>query len=440
MKKESFVRRIISIALPLMIQQLCLQFQVWIDRAMLGHANTEFFSAVGNALVPYNAAVAIINAICGGTAILAAHRIGAGNTRALKALSRSSYLGNTLISAGAFLLFLFFTDPLFSLMGVKEPILGYSAAYIRIVSISLLALGPMATSSALLQGMGSTRMIMLSSITGNVINILLDWLLINGRFGLPAMGIAGAAWATTIANFIAAPMLIIHVLRCREISPAGESGMGLTSSLHAYGAVLKMGLPSGLEYALWHVGNMFVVSYLNRLDIMAAGIYTLIFSIESLPLLIYMGFANAGLTLVGQKTGERDPRQARRAGFACLGFSLAVCAAVAMLFLALPRGILALFTNDAGLVDYAAPYLMFTASIMFPKAINAVIGLCIRGTGDTRWMLFTQVFGTVFVIICSRCLIFTAGLGLMGIFVTLLADEGLRGLMNLIHFIRRTRT
>lgn len=171
---------------------------------------------------------------------------------------------------------------------------------------------------------------------------------------------------------------------------------------------------------------------------MAAGIYTLIFSIETLPLLIYMGFANAGLTLVGQETGAHEPGRARRAGFRCLGFAALVCLGVAALFLSLPKGILGLFTDELTLVEYAAPYLMFTAAIMFPKAVNAVIGLCIRGTGDTRWMLMTQVFGTVFVIVCARLLIFRAGLGLMGIFVTLLADESLRGIMNLIRFRIRT--
>lgn len=437
-RNSDFTGRIFRIALPLILQQLCLQLQIWIDRAMLGHLNAEYFSAVGNALVPYNAAVAIVNAICGGTAILAAHRVGERDMDGLRRVARASFAGNSLFSALAFLFFLFFSDAVFGLMGVGEGLLEGASAYLSIVSFSLPVLGPVSTATAILQGFGLTKMIMLTGIVGNLLNIVLDWLLIFGRAGFPALGLEGAALATAAANLISATILLLYVLRSPALPFRGGKRAAGERLLRGYGQVLKMGLPSGLEYALWHLGNMFVVSYLNRLDIMAAGIYTLIFSIETLPLLIYMGFANAGLTLVGQETGAHEPGRARRAGFRCLGFAALVCLGVAALFLALPKGILGLFTDELTLVEYAAPYLMFTAAIMFPKAVNAVIGLCIRGTGDTRWMLMTQVFGTVFVIVCARLLIFRAGLGLMGIFVTLLADESLRGIMNLIRFRIRT--
>jgi Na+-driven multidrug efflux pump len=210
--------------------------------------------------------------------------------------------------------------------------------------------------------------------------------------------------------------------------------------LRRYTRVLGLGFPSGLEYLLWNVGNLVLVSFLNRLDMMAAGIYTLVFSIESIPLLIYMGFANAGLTLVGRGTGARDPGQARRSGLLCLGFSVAVCVTVALVFHAFPRQLLQLFTDDGSILDTSVPYLRFLSWILFPKAINNVIGLCIRGMGDTRWMLCTQIFGTAFMIGAGYFLILHSGLGLMGIFVTFLADESIRGAANMIRFLHKSRS
>ena len=67
-----------------------------------------------------------------------------------------------------------------------------------------------------------------------------------------------------------------------------------------------------------------------------------------------------------------------------------------------------------------------------------MIGLCIRGTGDTRWMLFTQIFGTVFMIAGGYCFILGSGFGLLGIFITLVLDEFLRSIANLYRFLRRT--
>jgi Na+-driven multidrug efflux pump len=77
---------------------------------------------------------------------------------------------------------------------------------------------------------------------------------------------------------------------------------------------------------------------------------------------------------------------------------------------------------------------MFVSVTIFPKSINNVIGLGIRGTGDTKWMLYGQMFGTVLVIILSYVLIFTAKLGLWGRFVALLVDETVRGIVNLLRF------
>ena len=181
------------------------------------------------------------------------------------------------------------------------------------------------------------------------------------------------------------------------------------------------------------------MSFLNRLDMAAAGIYTLVFSIELVPLLITNGFANAGLTLVGQNIGAHNLKEAKRAGFLSLYLSEIVCVLVSILFLLIPRQILSLFTPDVQTLDTAVPYLMFICWILFPKTINNVMGPAIRGMGDTRWMLYTQIFGTVFTIAAGYWLILGSGLGLMGIFITLLADEALRGIANLIYFIRKTK-
>jgi Na+-driven multidrug efflux pump len=72
-------KKILTIAIPLILQQLSLQMQLWVDRAMLGHVDTRYFSAVGNAIVPYHAITAIIFAVCTGTTILIAQSIGSGN-------------------------------------------------------------------------------------------------------------------------------------------------------------------------------------------------------------------------------------------------------------------------------------------------------------------------------------------------------------------------
>ena len=433
MKKHTALQ-ILHLALPLILQQLCLQLQVWIDRAMLGHLNAVYFSAIGNTLVPYQMVVSTILAICGGTTILVAQGSGAGDEAAVRKAAESSFLGSSLLALTGFACFFLCSDGLFRIMGVHGEVLDYCNAYLRILSLSLLFLGPSGTANAVLQGLGYTRIIMVTGILGNVLNIVLDWLLIFGTLGFPAWGIRGAAAATVIANALSAVLVVGFVLVSPRMPVTLKPFRSPGQQLRHYRRVLILGIPSGLEFLLWNTANLILVSFLNRLDMLSAGIYTLVFSIESIPLLIYMGFANAGLTLVGQETGARSPRQARQTGLLCLAFSLAVCFVVAVIFHAIPRQLLGMFTDDAEILRISTPYLVFVSYIFFPKAINAVIGLCIRGMGDTRWMLYTQIFGTFFMIGCGYYLILCTGLGLSGIFVTLLLDESLRGGANLLHF------
>lgn len=434
--KKAQVKQIFQLALPLILQQFCLQLQIWIDRAMLGHLNAEFFSAIGNSDAPYHMVVSTITAVCGGTAILVAQGIGAKKPDHVREISGASFLGSSILCAGFFAFFFFFAKDLFRLMGVQPPILEHSTVYIRTMSFSLLILGPAATATAILQGLGFTKVIMAAGIAGNFLNIALDWLLIFGNLGFPALGIQGAALATVIANFLSAGLTILYVLCSPGMPFRLDPAFPLSGQLRCYRQVLQLGIPSGLEYALWNVGNLILISLLNRVDMMAAGIYTLVFSIETVPMLLYMGFANAGLTLVGQQTGANDPKQAKRTGLMCLYCSLVVCVAVGVIFHVFPMQLLGLFTNDRDTLSISVPYLIFVSWILFPKAVNNVIGLCIRGLGDTRWMLLTQIFGTCFMVCCGYWLILSAGMGLSGIFITLLLDEALRSIANLIHFLR----
>jgi len=429
-------KKIFAIAIPLILQQLSLQLQVWVDRAMLGHVDSQYFSAVGNVLVPYYAVTAIITAICTGTTILIAQNIGAKNISHSTHYAECSFIGNSIFPLLAFFFFFFASGSLFKLMGVQSPILEYSTSYIKILAFTLLILGPVTTSASVMQGIGITKIIMLSGLISNALNIVLDWVLIFGKCGFPQMNIEGAALASTISNFATAPIMIGYVFLSKNILFKLEIRKIFNFHWNLYKNVLKLGIPTGLEFMLWNAGTLIIISFLNRLDIMATGIFTLIFSIETLPFFLYMGFANAALTLVGHKTGANDHRQAVAVGFRCLRFSLIICTVMAALFLLFSKGILRIFTNDLSLIGYAAPFLMFVAITVFPKSINNVIGLGIRGTGDTKWMLYSQIFGTCLVITLSYLLIFTAGLGLWGIFITLLVDETVRGIINLLRFLK----
>jgi Na+-driven multidrug efflux pump len=120
----------------------------------------------------------------------------------------------------------------------------------------------------------------------------------------------------------------------------------------------------------------------------------------------------------------------------CLGFSYIFCIVFSALFIFFPKEILRLFTKDMNYINYAASFFLIVSVTMFPKAINNVIGLGIRGMGDTKWMLYGQIFGTVLAVTLSYIFIFVLGFGLFGVFIMFLVDESLRGFINIMRFLK----
>lgn len=434
MLKNADTKKLFTIAFPLIGQQIFLQLQVYVDRAMLGRVNSEFFSAIGNVLVPYYAIISILGAICTGTTILIAHNVGADNNDLCKKYAESSFLGNTIIAAAAFLFFFFGSGFLFRLMGVKSPILEYSASYLKILSFSLLIFGIYTTSVSIMQGVGLTKIIMITGIVSNVLNIILDYILIFGKFGFPQMNIEGAALASVIANLAAAPIIVIYVFKSRRMQFKINFLGVIFSKLKYFKEVLKTGLPTGFEIGFWNLGYIIIVSFLNRLDSFSVGIFTLVFSIQLIPTFFYTGFAQATLTLVGFKTGEGEHKKAVSVGFNALRFSLVFCVIFAVLFIFFPENIMEIFTNDISFVNNAAGYFMIVAVTLFPRVLNIIMGHGIRGMGDTKWMMYTQIFGTILIVTLSYFLIFVFKMGLMGIFIAFLIDETARGLINMYRF------
>jgi len=434
LNKNTDIKKIFTIALPLICQQIFVQLKVYIDRAMLGRVNSDFFSAIGNVLVPYQMVMSMIISICTGTTILIAHNIGAKNEDMYKKYAECSYIGNTVISLIAFFFFFFCSGFLFYIMGVKSPILELSASYLKIMSFSYLIFGIYSTSVSITQGIGLTKIIMISGIVSSVLNILLDYILIFGKFGFPQMEIRGAALASFISISAAAVVIVLYVFFSKRMPVKLNLKDVIFCKLNLYKDVLKKGVPTGLEMGLFNIGNFIIIIFLNRIDASAVGIYTLIYSIQLIPLLFYMGLAQATLTLTGHKTGEGEHVQAVNTGFLALKFSLLFCFIFAVLFILFPKNIMGIFTNDILFIDNSSKYFLVIAITMFPKATNIIIGHGIRGTGDTKWMMYTQIFGTIFVIALSYILIFILRIGLMGIFITYLADESIRSIINTIRF------
>ena len=118
----------------------------------------------------------------------------------------------------------------------------------------------------------------------------------------------------------------------------------------------------------------------------------------------------------------------------------AVCAIVTVVMIVgavlFPEQILSLFTSDKTVIASCGVYLLLIGINLFSKFGNIIIGNAIRGSGNTKWMLFTQIFGTIWIVSVASVLVFICKLGILGVFLAVLLDEGVRVLINFWKYLR----
>lgn len=437
MKSANKFLKIWAIALPIVIQGIVFQLQSLTDKAFLGNLGTKYISALGAAQFPYNTTMDAVVALGTGLVIYIAQFVGANKKDKINDYVLSSVFYGSFISTALFLTWLFFAEPILGLLNVDAGILGESARYIKICSGSLLLLGIDSALQSRLQGIGSTKPIMICGVMKVILNILFSYILIFGVFGLPAMNIIGAAIGTLAANLISSLTLIFYCLVVKRKEYHLLKNMSACFKFSFYKAVVKIGIPTALEYFLWNASNLVLIAFLNSLSFKATAVYTLTFGIECVIFAMFNGVGKSAMTLIGQDVGAKNYKSAgsyMKIGILINTF-LVILSIAAFTFTG--NGILGIFTTDRSLIELTLPFLAFTAVIMFPKSMNVIIGNSIRAYGNTKWMLYSQMIGSVFVVTCSFFLVKVADLGIMAIYITLFADETLRASINGLYYKKK---
>lgn len=426
-------KQIISIALPVMVQNLAFYAMQFTNTAFIGHYKIEGLSAINNAMIPFHMFFSFFIALSQGTTIMIAQAIGAKDYKRASHVAETSLYYNQIISFGYFLFWLLGGKYVLILMGVEGEILKMGTIYVQVLSGVFLTTGMNLTASAIYQGIGRTTPIMVNNIIRSLVNIVLDYLLIFGKFGFPELGITGAALATLISSTINNVSLAERSLKNGVIEVTLRGALRPVKGV--YRKVFMFGSQAGMEFMLFMGAQVVLIRMLNTTDPLSAGLYGIINTLLNLSVNIYLGVGVAATTLVGRATGAREHRQALSIGNRCVLYALVVCTAIGLLFVTAPSGILHLFSSDEKILAQLSPLLMIMVLISFPKSVNIVAGNSIRGTGDARWMLITQFIGTIMIIAVSAHMIFVVKMGLAGLLLANFADEFWRSIVNYGRFI-----
>lgn len=430
------MKRLLSIAVPIILNNIIAQLQMIIDRIFLGHANDLYMSALGNVSSPVWTTMSFCNSLVMGASILISQSVGAGKKDGIGEYAGAMMKYNNIIPVFLFFFWMIFPKPVFMLLGVADNVMPLCLSYVRWYAPLFLLVGLSGSLGVILQTSNYTKPLVVYGIIRSGINIILDYVLIFGKFGLPALGIQGAAIGTVIAEYLGAIYIAFVFFRSNRLVTRPTWMEVKTSHVRSFLHAAKLGINIALEDFAWNIGNLILIRILNSINEYAAGIYTIIFSVEVLAVVIIGAIGSGTMTLTSEATGKNDLSQYKGTAICAYGICTLVTILIIIGAIAFPDEILSLFTSDTDVITSSGIYLILIGFNLFSKSANIIVGNAIRGSGNTKWMLYTQMFGTVWIVCVASFFVFVCKLGILGVFLAVMADEGVRALINLWKYLR----
>lgn len=428
------LKKIIIVAFPLMVQGIVFQLQSLTDKAFLGNLDTKYVAAIGSAQGPLVSIADSLVAISMGLTIIVSRLYGAGKFDELKKMVRSSFFYSSLLGILVFLVWQFGAYDVLAFFQVSPETIGFATEYIQICSWYMILIGIDNTLQSYLQGIGNTKPIMYAGVIKVVVNIVLSWILIFGKFGFPALYVSGAAIGTLVANVLSTAYLSFYCMMFKRKEYALVELSREWLDAKSYQEILRLGIPCGLEYFLWNFSNLILIRFINGFSYQSMAIYSITFGCQCMVYAIFAATSRGTLVLIGHDIGAGKRAEANEKFYACVALNIVIVSIAATCFMLIPQSLLGLFSNDAAIIRQGVPYLIFLGIIMFPQSMNALCGNGIKAKGDSKWMLISQIYGSIIVISVSTILIKLFHMDMMAVYITLFLDEGIRGFINYRHY------
>jgi len=384
---------VLGVSLPLVVSMATTMILEVTDRIFLAHYSIDAIAAATPGGLTAFLFIAFFMGVGGYVNVFVAQYTGAGlDGRVGAAVWQGVYFS---VFAGAVLASLYgVAVPLFDLVGHDEAIRRLEVGYFRILCLgggfSVLA----ATLSCFFSGRGLTRPVMLVHLAGMLLNIPLNYALINGRWIFPEMGIAGAGLGTVVSwALIAALFAGLIFTRPHDRRYGVLANRRFETAL--FRRLLRFGVPGSLQFTMDLFAFTFFVLMVGRIGSVELAVTNIVLTINSLAFMPIMGFSMGTSTLVGQALGRGAPAAAAADVRVTLHLIYIYTCLTALFYLIWPEWTLSLFyarslppETPARMAEMGVVLLRFVAFYIFFDAQYMIYTGALRGAGDTRFIMW----------------------------------------------------
>ena len=413
-----YYRRNLAVAFPVMLTQLGAALVGLMDTVMVGHYSTTALAAVSFANgVFFTVMVFAMGAVMAVTPLVGHAYVQHKDERVASLLLNGLWF--TLLIGGVTCVVLGCCVPLTGRMGQDPAVVEAARPYLIMRIVGLIPFLLFCLEKQFMEGLGNTVVAMVVTFGINLLNILLNWVLIFGHWGAPAMGAAGAGLASMIAWTLQPVVFFLVILRHKDWGRYMRLCSRALSDRATVRELLRVGSPIGVQTTMETV--LFTLSFImvGWISKEALAAHQVTNQVADFTFMISLGVSSATTIRVSHQYGLGDMRATRMAANASVHLILLLNTIGAALMIGLRHYIPYLFTNDEEVVGLASQLLIFAGMLQYADGLQCVGAGMLRGVTDVRVpMLITLVTYVVIALPLGYVLMFTAGMGTVGMWIS----------------------
>lgn len=397
----------------------------------VGTLGAEAVAAVGTGQRMVWVFQALLMAVMTGTTALVARAVGSKNMIEAAHVTRLAIGVSIALSLITTLVIVLFAERFIGIFGLAPVAQELAVTYltISILFIPFMAIGMVI--GAALRAAGDVKTPMYIGVFTNIIAIYLLLGLVNGQYGMPKLGILGAALAMGISFTIGATIQLYLWLANKLVVPLGKAGSFTKERLRQ---LITISYPAGIESFVFQFGMLsffWIVAMYGTEEVAA---YNIGVNILMLSFILGNGFSVAAATLSGQFLGASDPVAAYKSGYQAAGMTMLAMSLSGLLLAFFAEPIAWFFIQDEEVVKFAVIFVWIFAMAQPFMALEFSLGSTLRGAGDTRSPLVITIIGLLVIRVPIAFLLYYLEMPVQWIFATLIIDYFVKGILLITRY------
>ena len=389
MTEGSLLDKIIIFALPLAATSILQQLFNAADLAVVGRfASSQAMAAVGSNSSVINLIISFFVGLSVGANAVIAMEIGGGHKDQINETVHTVITVS--LVAGCFLIVIgfFLSKPILILMAAPEEVLNLAILYLRIYFFAMPALMIYNYGSAILRSKGDSARPLYAMILSGIVNIILNLIFVIAFH----LSVVGVALATVLSNMLGAGLILYFLMTEEETFRLDFKKLSINKNYLF--KMMNIGLPAGLQGAVFSLSNVVIQSTVNSFGSDAIAGATAAANFDFISYCAMNGFAQAAVTFTSQNYGARKFDRCKKVFRICMTCGVGASAIIVLLLVTFRYQVIQLFTTDQQVIDYAMIRIMSAFLFHFLIGTYEISGGCLRGMNRSLFPALISIFGT----------------------------------------------